>query len=63
MDGHDPVVMQAIENAIEKHPIDDWWACSPRQRVRAIYDEIRRLDANRTKADARKLVDAESMVA
>jgi hypothetical protein len=58
MEGYDPVVMQAIKNAIEKHPIDDWWACSPRRRVRAIYDEIRRLDTNRMKADVRTQVAA-----
>ena len=63
MDGHDPVVMQAIKNVIEKHLIDGWSALPAPQRVQAIYDEIRRLDENRMKAQARAPVAADLAVA
>jgi hypothetical protein len=44
---HDPVVLQAIANVAGRYSEEDWWALAPRQRTRAIYDEIRTLDAER----------------
>ena len=40
----DPIVAQAIENVTGRHQTDDFWATSPHQRTKAIYDEIKRLD-------------------
>jgi hypothetical protein len=43
--GHDPIVMRAIRKLIERHSEGEWWAMSAGQRTQAIYDEIKRLDA------------------
>jgi hypothetical protein len=45
MGGHDLVVMQAIKNFLERHPANDRWTLPAHERTRAIYDEIKRLDA------------------
>jgi len=63
MDGHDPAIMQAIRNVADRHSTDDWWALPAPQRVQAIYDEVRRLDAKTPKASARTLVAAKLAVA
>lgn len=47
MGAHDPVVLQAITNVTSRYSPEDWWALAPRQRTRAIYEEIRKLDATR----------------
>ena len=47
MNGHDPVVMRAIRKMIEHHAEVEWWAMPASQRTQAIYDEIKRLDADR----------------
>ena len=49
MGAHDPLVLQAITNVSSRYSEEDWWALTPRQRTRAIYDEIRMLDAERMK--------------
>jgi outer membrane lipopolysaccharide assembly protein LptE/RlpB len=49
MGAHDPVVLQAISNVASRYSDEDWWALAPRQRTQAIYDEVRRLDAERMK--------------
>jgi hypothetical protein len=63
MDGHDPVVMRAINIVVERHSTDDWWALPAQKRVQAIYDEVRRLDAKTPKASVRTLVAAKLAVA
>jgi uncharacterized small protein (DUF1192 family) len=45
MNGHDPIVLQAIKNANQLYSIDGWWLLPLQQRGKAIYDEIKRLDA------------------
>ncbi len=46
-DERDAVVLQAIMNVTDRHPVDGWWSASPGDRIQAIYDEIRRLDRAR----------------
>ena len=48
-DERDVVVLQAITNVTDRHPVDGWWDASPGDRTQAIYDEIRRLDQARAK--------------
>jgi hypothetical protein len=45
MGGHDPVVQQAIDNVIKRRSEDDWRALPTHRRTLAIYEEIKRLDA------------------
>ena len=49
-DERDAVVLQAIINVTDRHPVDGWWDASPGDRTQAIYDEIRRLDQARANA-------------
>jgi hypothetical protein len=44
MDSRDPVVLQAIRNVAARYTPASWWAAPARERTRAIYEEIRRLD-------------------
>lgn len=58
MVGHDPVVMQAIRNVTDRHSMDHWSALSASQRTKAIYDEIKRLDADTLRASGGATVAA-----
>jgi hypothetical protein len=39
--------MRAIRKLIERHSECEWWALPADQRTQAIYEEIKRLDADR----------------
>jgi hypothetical protein len=45
MDGCDPIVLQAITNASLQHSKGSWWLLPVKRRGDAIYEEIKRLDA------------------
>jgi hypothetical protein len=53
-DQRDVVVLQAIMNVTNCHPVDGWWDASPGDRTQAIYNEIRRLDQARATGSAGK---------
>jgi hypothetical protein len=60
MDRRDPVVMQAIEKVIGTRTVDTGSICPWPQSAQAIYDEVRRLDLERSKAGRRRTAEVEA---
>jgi hypothetical protein len=61
LDRRDPVVMQALENVVGTKTTDPGYLHPPLGRIRAIYDEIRRLDrAKLHEAERRRMAKVEA---